>query len=122
MDGYFPAPLVDKRVPLVAQLVADTIVEHGYAEVHGVPGDQQATLRRAVRARVRELTGHASRTLVRGSTVMVTCPALYAAHEAEYAHAAAEAIEEVLGPGKREPRRPRGVPDWVVAWDAWDLG
>lgn len=60
MDGYFPKPEVDGWLPVVVQVVADTLVEHGYAEVRGVPGDQQATLRTAVRARVRERTGHAS--------------------------------------------------------------
>jgi hypothetical protein len=76
MDDYFPAPAVDDRLLLVARLAAHAMVRRGYVEVRGVPGDQQVALRRAVRADVRELTGHTVRTLVDGSTVLVTCDAL----------------------------------------------
>lgn len=32
MDRLFPAPAVDGRVPIVAQVVCDVVCEHGYAE------------------------------------------------------------------------------------------
>lgn len=121
MDAHFPAPVVDDRLPLLAEVVADTLVEHGYAEVHGVPGDQQVALRSAVRARVRERTGHASRTLVRDSRVVVTCDALYAEHEQEYARLVADALEEAFAPDAQPGRRRRQVPAWVVSWGTWNV-
>ncbi|SBT40568.1 hypothetical protein GA0070621_1000 [Micromonospora narathiwatensis] len=31
MDRLFPAPAVDRRVPVVAQVVVDVVREHGYS-------------------------------------------------------------------------------------------
>ncbi len=62
MDQHFPQPRVHDRLGLVAQMTADLVCEHGYAEVEHVPGDQQAALRKAVRALVRKQSGHASTT------------------------------------------------------------
>jgi hypothetical protein len=42
LDRHFSKPALDDRIVLVAQLVADVVVDrHGLAEIHGVPGDQQ---------------------------------------------------------------------------------
>lgn len=60
MDRLFPAPAVDQRVPVVAQLVFGAVRTHGYAEVRGVPGDQLAVLRKEVRSLIRQRTGHPS--------------------------------------------------------------
>ncbi|MFU8875467.1 hypothetical protein [Micromonospora sp. SL4-19] len=64
MDRLFPAPAVDRRVPVVAQKVADVVREHGYAEVREVPGDQLAALRKEIRSLIRQQTGQPAQTLV----------------------------------------------------------
>jgi hypothetical protein len=63
IDRHFPQPEPDDRLALVAQLAADIVLNrHGYAEIHGVPGDQQDQLRKAVRIRIRQRTGFTVRT------------------------------------------------------------
>jgi hypothetical protein len=54
MDRLFPAPALDERLPLVVQVVTDTVLELGHAELRGVPEDHQAPLRAQVRSVVRE--------------------------------------------------------------------
>jgi hypothetical protein len=56
MDKLFPAPELDDRFPLVVQVVMDTVLEFGHAELRGVPGDPQAALRAQVRSAVRKRT------------------------------------------------------------------
>jgi hypothetical protein len=48
MDRFFPEPELDDRFALVVQVVTDTVAEHGYAELRGVPGDHHAALRKHV--------------------------------------------------------------------------
>jgi hypothetical protein len=63
MDKLFAEPVLDDRFPLIVQIIADTVAEHGYAEIRNVPGDQQAALRKQVRSAVRQQTGHGPQTL-----------------------------------------------------------
>lgn len=120
MDRLFPAPPVDERLPLVSWLAADQVAAHGYAEVHNVPGDQQAALRRHVRTLVRKESGHGVQTMVHDSTVFVVCKAIYDQHAEEHSRAAAEAINELLaGDGTPQPT-PRQ--EWHISWDAWGIG
>jgi hypothetical protein len=44
--AYNRAALADDWFPLIVEIIADTVAEHGYAEIRNVPGDQQAALRR----------------------------------------------------------------------------
>ena len=62
LGRIFPPPPVHPQLPVIARVVADSVREHGYAEVHGVPGDQQTELRRHIRALVREETGYSCQT------------------------------------------------------------
>ncbi|MFI5960403.1 hypothetical protein [Cryptosporangium sp. NPDC051539] len=81
IDRHFPAPERDSRLDLVAQLAADAVVERrGFAEIHDVPGDQQAELRKAVRGLIRVRTHHSVRTFVDDGIVYVECPALSGTH------------------------------------------
>jgi hypothetical protein len=73
LDRMFPPPSVHPRLPLIVRVVTDSVAEHGYAEVRGVPGDQQTELRRRIRALVRKETGHSCQTLVHESMVVVVC-------------------------------------------------
>jgi hypothetical protein len=113
MDRMFPPPSLHPRLPIVARVGADVVAEHGYAEVCGVPGDQQAELRRQIRSLVRAATGHPCRTYVRGSTVFVVCEPIAELHYDEELSAAADAVEAVLF-GKAP--RPRAEPEWRIMW------
>lgn len=118
MDKHFPKPPADNRLELVAQVTADLVCEHGYAEVHHVPGDQQAALRSTVRKIVRTRTRHGSKTLVHEAMVVFTCEAIYDLRRDEHSRAAAEAVSRAL---RGEPL-PAAKPAWRISWDTWATG
>jgi hypothetical protein len=93
MDKLFPAPTEDPRLPLVA---ADVIAEHGFCEVHHVPGDQQLALPKAIRAKVKAKTGHRIETTLIDATLYIHCEAIYALHADQYSRAAGEAVSAFL--------------------------
>jgi hypothetical protein len=68
-----PQPVLDDRFALIAQIITDTMAEHGYAEMRNVPGDQHAALRKQVRSAVRQRTGRGFQTLVHESMVIFIC-------------------------------------------------
>jgi hypothetical protein len=68
MDQYFPAPRQHERLDLVVEVLADIVSRYGYAEIHGVPGDQQATLRKKARMEVRRRTGYSCTTFALNSS------------------------------------------------------
>ena len=118
IDRHFPKPPPDSRLILVAQIAADTVVDQrGFAEIHGVPGDQLDELRRTVRALIRQRTSHSLRTYAGDGVVYVECQAIYDQRAGQGMHEAAEAIEAVLK-GQPPPQRDR---DWVISWAAWDV-
>jgi hypothetical protein len=118
MDRLFPPPELDDRFPLVVRLVADTILEHGYAEIRSVPGDQQGALRSQVRAEIRRRAGHGSRTYVHESMVIFHCEPIYEQHKAEMEQLALEAMSDLFtGKPPRAVRRP-----WQLSWDTWATG
>lgn len=118
IDRLFPEPRLDERLPLVTQLIADLVIERGCAEICGVPGDQQAALRKHVRAAVRRRTGHGTRTYAHGSVVAFECEPIWEQHKIENLQAAAEAMTRVITgePGQAEASSRR------LLWDAWDAG
>ena len=118
MDKLFPAPQPDARVTLVAQLAADSVGEHGHAEIRGVPGDQQDAVRKAVRTRVRARTGQNCRSHVHETTVLFVSEAIYAEHAEENMRAAAEAIDRALA---GDDPTPVHEPEWRVFWDTWNV-
>lgn len=119
MDKLFPEPKLDNRFPLIVQLVADTVLEYGTAEIHGVPGDHQAALRREVRTAVRKRAGHGMETYAHESMVVFVCRPIYDQHAEEYARMAAEAMDGVIakllsgepGVARQSPTR--------LSWDTW---
>ncbi|MET8090535.1 hypothetical protein [Micromonospora sp. NPDC005220] len=119
MDRLFPAPAVDERVPVVAQLVVDLVLRHGYAEVRRVPGDQLFALRKAIRLLIKQQIGQPCRTFVHNDLLMVVCESL-GDREAEE-QAAAEAVEAALL-GREQLPAARPVRNWVVSWSAWKQG
>jgi len=122
MDKLFPQPALDPRFPLVVQVVTDTVVEHGTAEILGVAGDHQAVLRREVRAAVRKRSGHGMETYAHESMVIFVCQPIYDQHAEEHARFAAEAMDMVaakLLSGEPVAPMPSPVRLW---WDAWATG
>jgi hypothetical protein len=113
MDRMFAPPPVHPQLPLVAQVIANLVAEHGYAELHGVPGDQQTELRRQIRSLVRKGTRHTCRTFVHGSMIVVVCEPIAELHHEEQLADAAEAMEAYL---RGEPRTPRPDPEWRLRW------
>jgi hypothetical protein len=118
MDKQFPEPRRDDRFPLVSQLVTDLVIEHGYAEVRHVPGDQQAALRKHVRLAVRRRTGHTIQTFAHESMVIFVCEPIHKQHEAENMREAAEAMNRFLT-GEPIQVQERA---WRLSWDTWDMG
>lgn len=119
IDRHFPPPTPDSRLALVARLAADTVVEQrGFAEIHGVPGDQEPELRRTVRALIRERTGHSVRTYSVNGIVFIECRAIHDQHADRTGREAAEAVDAFLN-GEPLPRREK---DWLISWTAWDVG
>ncbi len=114
MDKLFPEPVLDDRFALIVQIITDTVAEHGYAEMHNVPGDQHAALRKQVRSAVRQRTGHGLQTLVHESMVIFICEPISQQHAAERDRAAAEAKNSVL---TGEPTRMPAP--WRLSWDTW---
>ncbi|GAA2487417.1 hypothetical protein [Winogradskya humida] len=106
-------PEPDDRLALVAQLAADTVIDrHGCAEIHGVPGDQQSQLRKAVRARIRQRTGFAVRTHLINGAIYIECDEAYKKYAGGHGRNAAEAMSAALN-GEPIPQRER---DWVIHW------
>ena len=115
IDKLFAEPVLDDRFPLIVQIIADTVAEHGYAEMRNVPGDQQAALRKQVRSAVRQQTGHGLQTLVHESMVIFICEPISQQHAAERDRAAAEAMSRLL---TGEQSVPMPTP-WRLSWDTW---
>ena len=116
IDRHFPQPKPDDRLALVAQLAADIVLDrHGYAEIQGVPGDQQDQLRKAVRIRIRQRTGFTVRTHMINGIVDIECDEAYQKYADQHGRAAAEAMSAALS-GEPIPHRER---DWVIRWATW---
>jgi hypothetical protein len=118
MDRHFPAPDPAPHLPLVVQLLTDLLTEHGYAEIHSVPGDQQQILRSQVRAKLRERAGCGSRTFAHESMVAFWSDAIRRerreAIEAEMRQAL-EQDSELTETGEAQVHQP----EWRLNWDTW---
>ena len=123
MDNLFPAPTPDGRLGLVVRVVADLVLEYGYAEIRAVPGDQQAALRAQVRAAVRKRSGHGTKTHVYKSMVIFVCDEIYDQHADQHDRDVGEAMDRVMEAaatgGEIVPIRSR---EWRTSWDAWSVG
>lgn len=112
-------PPEDERISVVSQITADLVINHGYAEVVGVPGDQQDALRKAIRKQLRD-AGYRSQTFARDTTVYVTSEEIYEKYADTYDQQAALASSWHLK-GATEQLQPN-LPDCTVSWAAWDIG
>jgi len=118
MDKLFPEPELDDRFDLALQAIAGTVAEHGYAEMRGVPGDQQAALRRQVRSAVKKRTGHPTQTLARGSLLVFVCEPIHQQHATERERRIAQSFGSVL---TGQPAQPLPTP-WRLSWDTCQAG
>ena len=116
LDRMFPPPPLHPQLPVIARVATDSIGEHGYAEVHGVPGDQQTELRRQIRALVRKETGHSCQTLVHDSMVVVMCEPIAQLHREERIREMTQRMGDVLS---GEPASPQPDPEWRHYWSTW---
>ncbi len=74
IDKSFPTPTPDDRIPVLAELAATAVNEHGTAEIVGVPGDQMNALRQAIRADLRKRFGFSTRTFTQDGLLVVSSP------------------------------------------------
>jgi hypothetical protein len=93
LDALFPAPKLDDRFPLIVRIIVDTVLEHGTAEILGVPGDHQSALRREVRAEVKKRMGYRLKTYAHESMVIFVCDPIYDLHADEHMRRGAEAMD-----------------------------
>lgn len=114
LDKLFPAPKLNDRFPLIVQIIADTVLEYGTAEILDVPGDQQAALRREVRAEVKKRTGYGLTTHAHESMVIFVCDPIYDLHADEHMRRGAAAMDAILT-GKPAPSQP----PTRLSWSTW---
>jgi hypothetical protein len=108
----------DDRIPLVATLVLQDVIDHGDSRVDGVPGDQVDALRAAIRSELRHhnLRG---RTYLYGESLFVISEDAYDAlpekRKAEIHQHLMDALDSMFkGTDGRQPSPPRGI-----SWDTW---
>jgi hypothetical protein len=116
LDRMFPPPAVHPQLSVIVRVAADSVAEYGYAEVHGVPGDQQTELRRQIRALVRKETAHSCQTLVHESMVVVMCDPLAQLHREEHLREAAQRLSKLF---TGQPAHPPPEPAWRHYWSTW---
>jgi hypothetical protein len=116
LDRMFPPPSVHPRLPMIAQIVADSVATRGYAEVCEVPGDQQTELRRQIRFLVRQKTAHGCQTLVHDSMVFVVCQPIAESRREEHMHEVAQRLQELWS---GESIAPAPDPEWRHYWSTW---
>jgi hypothetical protein len=116
LDKLFPAPKLNDRFPLIVQIISDIVLEHGTAEILGVPGDQQAALRKEVRAEIKKRTGHGLTTHAHESMVIFVCDPIYDLHADEHTRRGAEAVDAFLSGKEVSHQSPTRL--WWRTWAA----
>jgi len=114
LDKLFPVPKLNEQFPLIVQVITDTVLEYGTAEILDVPGDQQAALRREVRAEVKKRAGYGLTTHAHESMVIFVCDPIYDLHADEHMRRGAAAMDAVLT-GKPVPPQP----PTRLSWSTW---
>jgi hypothetical protein len=124
IDRFFPPPAMDDRVRLLAHLAADAVVEHGSAEITGIPGDQLRGFRSRVRQELRRRGFH-SNTLVHGDRCLVVSEEAHNAipqeiRDQRFREALASIPNPLLPDSKAEEPVVRDRP-WCFDWEAWEI-
>lgn len=113
LDRLFPPPKLNDSFPVIVQVVADTILEYGTAEIFGVPGDQQSALRKEVRAEVKKRMGYRLTTYAHESMVIFVCDPIYDLHADEHLRRGAEALNAIFS-DKPAPQDPPTRLSWAT--------
>jgi hypothetical protein len=103
-------------VDVIADLVVGALMEHGTAEVVGVPGDQMPAMRMAVRRAVKNHLGFKLSTHVRGGRLFIDCPEAYAPHSQAHMQRVAESMDAMFS-GKEVPAVDNS--GWRIRWATW---
>jgi hypothetical protein len=114
LDKLFPPPQLNERFPLIVQIITDAILEHGTAEMQGVPGDQQAALRREVRTEVKQRTGYRLTTHAHESMVIFICDPIYQLRADQHSRRMAETMNAIFN-GQPVPQPPATR----LSWGTW---
>lgn len=112
LDRWFPEPVPDDRIGLLAELASGAVHQYGTAEVVGVPGDQHAALRRAVREELRKRYGHSAKTFVIDDRVVISSNDTAEALRAEAAKQFHQAFSS-------DDAVPIDDSSWRFHWRAW---
>jgi hypothetical protein len=81
-SGRAPGSITAETRP--RDTIGNTVLEHGTAEILDVPGDQQAALRRMVRAEVKKRMGYGLKIYAHESVVIFVCDPIYDLHADEH--------------------------------------
>ena len=114
LDKLFPAPKLNEQFPLIVQVITDTVLEYGTAEILDVPGDQQAALRRHVRAEVKKRAGYGMTTHAHEAMVIFVCDPIYDLHADERRRRTSAAVDAVV---TGDPVPP--PPPTRLSWSTW---
>jgi len=113
IDNYFPTPTPDDRIPILADLAATAVNEHGTAEIVGVPGDQMNALRRAIRAQLRQRFGFSTRTFTSDGLIVVSSP--------ETRHLIEQTAVRAIVELDFEATTKVDDSDWRFKWTTWSV-
>lgn len=118
VSSRLQSPPLDDRIPLVASLVLQEVVEHGDSRVDGVPGDQVEALRVAIRAELRrhQLRG---RTYHFGETVFIESDDAYNALPEKRKDEIQQHVMDALNSMMNAHHGWRSSPPRGISWDTW---
>ena len=117
LDTWLPKSTAPPGVPLLAEVVADAVVERSSTYVTGVPGEHLEATRRAIRKALRD-RGFRSNTHVIDDVLAVWSDDAYNALDPdELGASAVAAIERVMSGEVSE--EPVPSPQATIAWSTW---
>lgn len=107
-------------VHILADLAAEQVVDHGNAEIDGVPADQVEPLRKFAKQAVRA-RGFSARTYLRDDTVFIWSDAARDAIPVEVQRARDREVAEVMDALFQGVERPPLATPWRLYWSTWDI-
>ena len=114
IDSWFPKSTAPVGVSLLAQVVADAVVERSSTYVTGVPGEHLESTRRAIRKALRD-RGFRSNTHVIDDVLAVWSDDAYQAFDPDELGASLKvALDRIVAGVPRE-----GTPAPTIAWHTW---
>lgn len=113
VDRLLPVTDPDDRVAALAKIAAQSVHDHGTAEIIGVPGDQLSIIRTAIRNELRNKYRYRARTYVIADCLLITSnDAAERLHDT--ASTAIRSLDLMTEPARVAP------PDWRFFWNRAD--